>query len=65
MESEIVAISGEIEVLQNNYGNGDDVILKYRTGATPNACNEAEWEDYLASFVALGYVQIRLESTLQ
>ena len=54
-----------VELLQNNYDiTGDDVNLDYRHGATEVACEAAAWNDYSVPFVSLGFVQIRLTSTL-
>jgi hypothetical protein len=54
-----------IELLQNNYDPaGDDVNLDYRHGATEVDCLAAAWNDYSVPFVSLGFVQIRLTSTL-
>jgi len=44
-------------------GTGDNVVLKYRHGATPAACVAAGWNTYTVPFVSLGYVQVRLEAT--
>lgn len=52
------------ELLQNNYAPGDDVDLDYRHGATAAACAAAAWQDYVAPFMSLGFVQIRVTSTL-
>ena len=48
---------GEIHV-------GDDVDLDYRHGITAAACQAASWNDYTVPFTSLGYVQVRLTSTL-
>ena len=54
-----------VTLFQNLYdGSGDDVDLDYRHGATEAACLAAGWNDYTVPFVSLGYVQIRLTSTL-
>jgi hypothetical protein len=52
------------QLLQNEYAVGDDVTLEYRDGATAAACNVADWVEYTIPFESLGYVQIRLTSTL-
>ncbi len=52
------------ELLQNHYAAGDAVTLKYRHGADEAACLAASWNTYTAPFSSLGYVQVRLESTL-
>ena len=66
MISEVIALScgGNVEILQNTYAAGDTVAIKYRTGATEGACLDAVWSAYSAPFVSLGYVQVRVESTL-
>ena len=53
-----------MELLQNNYAAGDTVTLQYRHGATEEGCWDAAWTDYTVPFVSLGYVQVRVESTL-
>ena len=66
MESEVVQISSgkTVRLRQNVYdGTGDDVTLKYRTGATSAACQAAEWSAYSTPFGSLGYVQVRVEAT--
>lgn len=63
MESEVVYTdTNTVELLQNNYDpTGDDAVIKYRHGATEAACLSASWNNYVAPFVSLGYVQIRHE----
>jgi len=65
-ESEVVNLgTGTAELLQNYYDNtGDDVVLKYRHGTTETACLAASWNVYSTPFESLGYVQVRIESTL-
>jgi hypothetical protein len=53
-----------VELLQNEYAIGDDVDLDYRHGATPGACAVAGWNNYTGKFTSLGYVQVRITSTL-
>jgi hypothetical protein len=54
-----------VTLYQNLYdGTGDDVLLRYRHGATPNACAVAAWNNYTIPFVSAGYVQVRLEATV-
>jgi hypothetical protein len=53
-----------VQLLQNEYAAGDDVILRYRHGATPNQCAVAAWNLYAVPFVSLGYVEVQVESTL-
>jgi hypothetical protein len=66
MDSEVVETGiRTVELLQNNYDpTGDDVNLDYRHGATEVDCLAAAWNDYTVTFVSLGFVQIRLTSTL-
>ena len=54
-----------VTLLQNHYDpTGDDVDMDYRHGATEAACEIAGWNNYTVPFVSLGYVQIRMTSTL-
>ena len=54
-----------VTLVQNVYDpSGDDVDIDYRHGATEGACLAAGWNDYTVPFVSLGYVQIRITSTL-
>jgi hypothetical protein len=54
-----------VKLLQNSYDvTGDNVNLDYRHGATQVDCEAASWNDYTVPFVSLGFVQIRLTSTL-
>jgi len=54
-----------VTLLQNEYDiTGDDVDMDYRHGATEGACEVAGWNNYTIPFVSLGYVQIRMTSTL-
>jgi hypothetical protein len=66
MESEMVDTGAvTVQLLQNEYDvSGDDVTLRYRHGATPNACAAAAWNLYADPFESLGYVELRVESTL-
>lgn len=66
MVSEVVNTGAYIvTLLQNNYdGTGDDVDMDYRHGATQGDCESAGWNNYTVPFVSLGYVQIRMTSTL-
>lgn len=65
MESGVVKTgAGLFELDQNFYQAGDDVTLKYRHGATLVACEAAAYGAYVAPFDSLGFVQVRLESTL-
>lgn len=66
MESEVVNTGTDtVTLLQNEYDiTGDDVTMRYRHGATEAACLIAGWNNYTVPFVSLGYVQVRMESTL-
>lgn len=65
MESEVVNTGANLyEIDQNVYQAGDDVTVKFRHGATEAACLAAAFGAYVAPFDSLGFVQIRLESTL-
>lgn len=66
MESEMVDTGAlTVQLLQNEYDPlGDDVVMRYRHGATPNACAVAAWNVYAVPFVSLGYVEVQMESTL-
>jgi hypothetical protein len=65
MVSEVVN-TGNVSVLidYNVYAAGDNINLDYRHGATVAACEGAGWNDYVAPFVSLGFIQIRVTSTL-
>lgn len=65
MESEVIQ-TGTVNVWlgQNVYQAGDNVAMFYRHGNTEAACLLAVWNAYVGIFASLGYVQIRLESTL-
>ncbi len=54
----------KVEILLNVYQSGDAVTVDYRHGATPNACAAASWTSYVGSFDSLGYLEIKLTSTL-
>jgi len=66
MISEVVNTGAyTVSLFQNLYDvTGDDVDLDYRHGNTKAACEAAGWNDYTVPFTSLGYVQIRLTSTL-
>jgi hypothetical protein len=66
MISEVVDTGAyTVTLYQNLYdGTGDDVDLDYRHGATQAACEAASWNNYTVPFTSLGFVQIRLTSTL-
>jgi hypothetical protein len=65
MISEVVA-TGAVNILidYNVYAAGDNINLDYRHGATVAACEGAGWNDYVAPFTSLGFVQVRVMSTL-
>jgi hypothetical protein len=61
---EMVDTDGEqsVTIDQNKYEVGDDVTLKYRTGATQAACEAASFSTYTGSPVtSLGIFQVRAE----
>ena len=65
MISELVHTGAvDVIILQNVYAVGDNVDLDYRHGDTPAACEAAGWNDYVGAFTSLGYIQVRLTSTL-
>lgn len=65
MDSEMVYTGAQsVTLLQNEYKSGDDVLIRYRHGATAADCNAAAYGDYTVSFESLGFVQIRIVSTL-
>lgn len=65
MVSEVVATGVEdVIVLYNVYAAGDAINLDYRHGATVAACQAAGWNDYVGQFESLGFVQVRVTSTL-
>jgi hypothetical protein len=65
MTSELVNTGAEdVLIAYNVYAAGDNVTLEYRHAATPVDCLAAAWNAYLAPFTSLGYVQIRVTSTL-
>lgn len=53
-----------VTLTQNKYGSGDSVDLDYRHGADQAACEAASWNNYTGPFTSLGYVQVRITSTL-
>jgi len=65
MVSEVVHTGTvSIVIAYNVYAAGDTINLDYRHGNTPANCELAEWNDYSAAFESLGYVQVRVTSTL-
>ena len=66
MVSEVVDTgANSVTLLQNEYRPaGDNVTMEYRHGATEANCEAAGWVAYGAPFDSLGYVQVRMTSTL-
>jgi hypothetical protein len=66
MESNIVNTGTDwVTLLQNEYDEtGDDVTLEYRTAATEGGISAASYTSYTVPFQSLGYVQIKITSTL-
>lgn len=66
MASNVVHTGDNKRVLidYNVYVEGDDFLLEYRHGATESACLAASWTTYVSPFDSLGYLQIRVTSTL-
>lgn len=65
MESELINTGTfTVELSQNVYASGDTVTIKYKTGATQADCLAASWTTYSTPFDSLGFVQVRIESTL-
>lgn len=65
MESEVVNTGiHTIILIQNNYAAGDSVLIKYRHGVDEAACLAATFNDYISPFDSLGFVQVRVESTI-
>jgi len=65
MISEVVS-TGVVDViiLYNVYAAGDDINLDYRHGDTVANCLAAGWNDYIGPVSSLGYLQVRVTSTL-
>ena len=53
-----------VRLRQNVYAAGDTVTIEYRHGVDQAACEAAAWNAYTIPFQSLGYVQVRVESTL-
>ncbi len=53
-----------VSLKYNFYAAGATVLMEYRHGATEAACLVASWNTYSVPFSSLGFVQIRLTSTL-
>lgn len=65
MISEVVDTGAvDVSILYNVYAVGDAIDLDYRHGANQAACEAAGWNNYVGSFTSLGYVQVRVTSTL-
>jgi Ni/Co efflux regulator RcnB len=65
MESGVVNTGNRmVELDQNHYAAGDTIKLEYRHDTTEVDCLLAAWNDYTIPFLSLGYVQVRIESTL-
>ena len=65
MVSEVVN-TGAVDILidYNVYLAGDNIDLDYRHGGTVAACEGAGWNNYVAPFTSLGFVQVKTTSTL-
>lgn len=63
MISEVVDTGARhVELDQNHYNpSGDNVTLKYRTGASKAACEAAAWTAYTVPFLSDGFAQVRIE----
>lgn len=65
MISEVVATGAVNVVIQYNvYQAGDDINLDYRHGDSVANCEAAAWQDYGGAFESLGFLQVRVTSTL-
>lgn len=65
MESKVVQTGvARVVVAQNVYQQNDNVVIKYRHGASVAACQAASWSTYTVPFVCLGFMQVRLEATV-
>jgi len=65
MISEVIDTGAStMELDQNHYAAGDNVTMEYRHGATEIACLSAAWVAYTVPWASLGYVQVRMTSTL-
>ena len=65
MESEVVYTGVRtMQITQNFYdGTGDDVTITYRHADTEGGVADAVYQDYVAPFDSLGYVQIKVTHT--
>ena len=62
MDSEVINTGAAVmELLQNNYGAGENVTLKYRTAATWGGTLLEDWVAYVDPFLSAGFVQVRIE----
>lgn len=50
-----------ITITQNQYEAGDDVTIKYRTGADQAACSAASYSTYTVPVESSGIFQVKLE----
>ncbi len=65
MVSEVVVTGAtNIELDYNVYSAGDNVTFQYRHGNTVAACEGAAWGNYTVPFLSLGFVQVKVISTL-
>ena len=65
MTSEIVNTGAQtVQLLQNNYAAGDTVKIEYRTASTYSGIDPEAWVEYSVPFKSLGFVHIRVTSTL-
>ena len=65
MVSEVVDTGAvDVLILYNVYAAGDNVDLDYRHGNSVATCQVAGWNNYVGSFTSLGYVQVKVASTL-
>jgi len=53
--------SGTARIILNKYVVGDVVTVKYKSGATSEACVSDTWHNYTIPFNQDGWVLIRLE----
>lgn len=65
MTSEIVNTGAQtVELDQNHYKAGDNVKIEYRTASTYSGIDPEAWVEYTVPFKSLGFVHIRVTSTL-
>ncbi len=53
-----------VQLLLNVYSAGDTVTLSYRHAAAQEDVSTADWNVYSVPFVSLGFVQVRVASSL-